>query len=83
MGDGGFHAATQFDRAGTRCCVAQALFDHGLCEHGCRGGSIAGFVLGLGRHLLDQLGPDVFKGVFQFDFLGDRVAVINDVGRSE
>ena len=37
----------------------------------------------LGGDLLDHLGADVLVGLFQFDFLGDRDAVLGDGGGAE
>src|ERR1039458_2663913 len=60
--------------------VAEALVDHGPREHGGRGGPVTGDVVGLLRHLLDQLGPDPLVGVLEVDLLGDRDAVVGDRG---
>ena len=78
-----FHATAKFDRAGSCCRVAQTFLHHGLRQHGRCGGAISGFVFGLGRHLLDQFGADVFEGILELDLLRNRVAVIDDVGCSE
>jgi len=63
--------------------VLEAFLDHGLSQYGCRRGAVAGGVGRLGSHFLDQLGADVFELVFQFDFLGDRDAVLGDGGGAE
>ena len=55
----------------------------GLGQHGGGGGAVAGGVLRLGGHLLDQLGAEVLEGIIEFDLLGDRDAVIDDIGGSE
>ena len=78
-----FHATSKFDWAGSGCRVSQTFLHHGLRQHGCCGGAISGFVFGLGRHLLDQFGANVFEGILELDLLRNRVAVINDVGCSE
>ena len=66
------------------CCtagdVAQALVDQCLCEHGCGGGTVTGYVVGLGGDFLRQLGAQVLVRVVQFNFAGDGHAVVGDDG---
>ena len=69
MLNSGFHATAKFDRTGSCCRVAQTFLHHGLRQHGRCGGAISGFVFGLGRHLLDQFGADVFEGILELDLL--------------
>ena len=52
-------------------------------EHGGGGGTVAGDVAGLARDFLHHLGADVFKRVFQFDFLGHGDTVLGDRGGTE
>ena len=80
---GKFHAAAEFH--GIRPCghIAQAFAHHGLGENGGGGGAISCRVFGFGGHLLHQLGPQIFKGVGEFDLLGDRHAVVDNVRRSK
>ncbi len=77
-----FHPPAQFDWASTSGRIAKPLLDHCLGEHGGRCGAIASFVLGLSRHLLDQLGSNVFERICKFDLFSDRVTVVDDVGRA-
>ena len=77
-----FHPAAQFDRAGASSRITKPLLNHRLGKHGGRCGAIASFVLGLSRHLLDQLGSNIFERICKFNFFGDRVTVIDDVGRA-
>ena len=81
--DGLFHATAELHRAGSCSRVAQTFPHHGLGQHRGRRGAVTGLVLGAGGHLLDQLGPKVLEGIIQFDFSGDGVAVIDDVGGTE
>ena len=61
---------------------AQPLPDHGLGEHGCRGGAVADHAIGLHRHFLDQLGTHVGERVPELYLPGDGDAVVGDGGRS-
>ena len=60
--------------------VAQALVHQRLREHGCGGGAVAGYVVGLGGDFLRQLGAQVLVRVVQFNFAGNGHAVIGDDG---
>ena len=60
--------------------IAQALVDQCLCEHGCGGGTVTGYVVGLGGDFLRQLGAQVLVRVVQFNFAGNGHAVIGDDG---
>jgi hypothetical protein len=42
------------------------------------GGAVAGDIVGFGGRFLEQLRAHVLKGIFQFDFLGDRHTVVGD-----
>src|SRR4029079_15512004 len=77
------HAALEAERVGPGGDVAQALADQRLGEHGRRGGPVAGDVVGLRRHLLDQLGAEVLVRVGELDLLGDGDTVVGDRGRAE
>ena len=76
---GELHATAEFHGIGSGGHIAQAFANHRLGEHGGGGGAIPRRVLGFGGHLLHQLGAQVFKGVGEFDFLGNRHPVINNV----
>ncbi len=78
--DGRVHAALQHGRVGAGCDVAQALADHGLGQDGRGGGAVTGDVVGLGGHLLDELGTHVLVGVLQLDLASDGDAVLGDGG---
>ena len=60
--------------------VLHTFADHGLGQQGGGGGTVAGYVVGLGGNFFHQLGAHVFKGVFQFNITGDGHAVIDDGG---
>src|SRR5690606_4839054 len=60
--------------------VLEALVDDGLRQNGGGGGAITGDVVGLGGGFLEELGAHVLKRVLQFNFLGDRHAVVGDGG---
>ena len=81
-GDGCVDALLERHRIGARSDLAQALLDHGLREHGGRGGAVAGDVIGLGGDLLDELSSEVLVGVLELDLAGDGHAVVGDGGRA-
>lgn len=58
--------------------VLHAFLNRRLGQHGGGGGAVTGHVGGLGSALLDQLRPHVFELVAQFNFLGDRYAILGD-----
>ncbi len=57
--------------------VTEALVDHLLREHGRGRRAVAGDVVGLGRHLAQELRADVLQGVFELDLFGDRDAIVD------
>jgi len=73
-----FDAALETHRV--RACgnVAHAVLDHRLGEDRCGRGAVTGHVVGLRRDFLDELSAHVLERIFQFDFLGDRHAVVGD-----
>ncbi len=81
--DGGVDALLQGGRGGAGGDVLQALADERLGEHGGGGGAVARDVVGLGRHLLHQLGAEVLVRVLDLDLAGDRDAVVGDGGGAE
>ena len=78
-----FNSLAQHHRVGAGGHVFQTFADDGLGQHGSGRGSVPGHIVGFGGHFLDQLGAHVFKGIFQFDFLGDGHPVIGDQGGTE
>src|ERR1700730_3676262 len=60
----------------------RALMDDRLRENGRRGGAVAGELAGLHGNLLEHLGAHILKPIGEFDFFGDRNAVLADSGRS-
>jgi len=72
------HAVAQDYRVGAGGDVLKALADHGLRQHYGRGGAVAGHVVGLGRHFLDQLRAHVLEGVVKLYLLGYGDAVVGD-----
>ncbi|ESP97698.1 DNA polymerase II large subunit [Streptomyces sp. GBA 94-10 4N24] len=77
-GDGGVDALLQGGRGGAGGDVAQALADQRLGQHGRGGGAVTRDVVGLGRHLLDELGAEVLVRVVALDLTGDGDAVVGD-----
>jgi hypothetical protein len=68
---------------GTGGNVLDAFPDDGLGQQGGGGGAVSGHIVGLGGNFLNQLGTQVFKWVFQFNFPGDGDTVIGDHGGAE
>ena len=85
--DHAFHglvdAALQVHRVHAGGDELHAFLHDGLGQHGGGRGAVTGHVRGLGRHFLDHLGAHVLELVLQFDFLGDRHAVLGDGGGAE
>ncbi|MEY3366676.1 MAG: hypothetical protein RIS71_1413 [Actinomycetota bacterium] len=71
-------ATLQAHRVRACCDVAQTFAHHGPGEHGCRGRSVTGNVVGLLRDFLHQFRADALVRIFQLDLLGDRHTVIGD-----
>lgn len=63
--------------------VAQTLADQRLRQHGGGGGAVTRDVVGLGRHLLDELGAQVLVRVVDLDLTGDGDTVVGDRRRAE
>ena len=74
---------TQRDGVGAGGDVAQAGLDDGLGQHGGGGGAVAGDVVGLGGHRLDQLCTEVLERILEVDLAGDGDAVVGDDGAAE
>ncbi len=55
--------------------ILQAFAVDGFAEHGGGGCAVAGGVAGFAGDFAHHLGAHVFKGVFEFDFLGDSDTV--------
>jgi hypothetical protein len=82
-GDGLVDAALDEHGVGTGRDSAHAGFEHGLGQDGCGGRAVAGDVVGLGGHFLEQLGAQVLRVVFQLDLLSDHHPVLGDSRRAE
>src|SRR5690606_9277004 len=82
-GDGGVDALLQRGRGGTGGDVLQASADQRLRQHGGGGGAVPRDVVGLGRHLLDQLGAEVLVRVLDLHLTSDRDTVVGDGGGTE
>ena len=80
--DGLLDAPLERHRVRARGHVAQTLADQRLGQHGGGGGAVTGDVVGLLRHFLDQLGPDLLPRVLELDLLGDRHTIVGDGGRA-
>ncbi len=63
--------------------LLQALADERLGQHGGGGRTVTRDVVGLGRHLLHQLGAEVLVRVVELDLAGDGDAVVGDGGSAE
>src|SRR6266852_2336867 len=74
--DGLLDADLELHRVGARGDVAEALADHGLSEKSRRGGAVTGHVVGLRRHLTQQLRAGVLHRVLELDLAHDRDAVV-------
>src|SRR5829696_190397 len=81
--DGLVDAATQNDGVGPGSNVLEALADDDLGQNGRRSGPVAGYVIGLGRDLFDELGTLVLEDVLELDLPRDRHAIIRDRRRTE
>src|SRR5690606_10187754 len=71
-------AALEGERGRAGRDVAEALPYQRLREDGRRGRAVTGDVVGLGRDLLGELGPQVLVGVLQLHLAGDGHAVVGD-----
>src|SRR5215218_477499 len=81
--DGLVDAATQNDGVGPGSNVLEALADDDLGQNGRCSGPVAGYVIGLGRDLFDELGTLVLEDVLELDLPRDRHAIIRDRRRTE
>jgi len=52
------------------------------CEHGGRGGAVAGHVIGLGGDFLGQLGAEVLVVILELHLAGHGDAIVGDCGRA-
>jgi hypothetical protein len=75
-GDGLVDAALQVHRVHAGGDRLEAFLHDGLGQDGGGGGAVAGLVVGLRGDFADHLRAEVLEGVSQFDFLGDRDAVL-------
>ncbi|MNV18902.1 hypothetical protein D3C71_1097420 [compost metagenome] len=80
---GDIDAALQVHRVHARRNRLGAFLDDGLGENSCRGGTVAGEIIGLRCHFAQHLRAHVFELVFQFDLFGDGDAVLGDAWRAE
>ena len=76
-------AALEEHRVGAGGQGLQAFGHDGVGQNGGGGGAVTGDVIGLGGGFLEKLRAHIFKGVFEFDFLGDGHAVMGDGGGAE
>src|SRR6202011_5900928 len=81
--DCGVDAPLQRDRLRAGRDVAQALAYQRLGQHGGGGGAVARDVVGLGGHLLRELGAEVLVRVVELDLAGDGDTVVGDGGSAE
>ncbi len=80
---GDIDAALQVHRVHSRRNRLGAFLNDCLGKHSCRGGAVAGEIVGLRCHFAQHLCAHVLELVFQFDFLGDGDAVLGDAWRAE
>ena len=78
--DGLVDATLQIHRIHAGSHELHAFLHDRLCQHGGSGGTVTGDIRGLGSHFLEHLGAHVFEPVLEFDFLGDRHAVLGNGG---
>ena len=87
IGHDGFHrlvnAALQVHRVHAGGNRLAAFAHDGAGQHGGGGGAVAGDVIGLAGDFAHHLGAHVFELVGQFDFLGDRHAVLGGARGTE
>ncbi len=76
-------AALEGDGVGAGGHVAQASLHHGVGQHGGGGGAVTSSVVGFGSGLTNQGHTGVLDVIFQLDLLGDRDAVVDDLGGAE
>ena len=81
--DGEVDAAFQVHRVKAGSHRLGSFAHDAVGEQRRRRGAVAGFVVGLRGDLADHLGAHILELVFQFDFLGDRHAVLGDARRAE
>ena len=67
---------------GTRCDHFQAFAIDCFAQDRGRGRTIASDIIGLAGCLFDQLRPEVFKRIIQFDVLGNRNPVLGNFWRA-
>ncbi len=75
--------ALQGDGVGPSGHIAQPFFNHRVGQHGGGGGAVAGSVVGLGGGLADQGHAGVLDVIFEFNFLGDRHPIVDDLGSAK
>ena len=83
LADGEVDAALQIHRVHAGGNRLHAFAHDGLGQNGRGGGAVTGDVVGLRSDFADHLGAHILELVLQFDFLGDRNAVLGDAGRAE
>ena len=76
------HAALETHRVGAGRDGTEALVDHGLGQDGGGGGAVTSDVVGLGGHLLGELGTEVLEGVVELDLTSDGDTVVGDGRRA-
>ncbi|MCY1500637.1 hypothetical protein D9M68_346850 [compost metagenome] len=83
FGDGEVDTALQVHRVHAGSNGLGAFANDRLGKNGCSRGAVAGDVVGLRSNFADHLGAHVLELVFEFDFLGDRYAVLGDARSAE
>ncbi len=73
-------ASLERDGVGPGRHITQALADQRLGQDCGRSGAVAGDVVGLGGHLLHELGSHVLEVVLELNLLGDGHPVVGDGG---
>ena len=76
------NAAGKRHRIGAGSDHLEAFAEDRLGQHGGGGRAVAGDVVGLAGGFLHQLRAEILIGIFQIDVLGDRHAVLGDLGRA-
>ncbi|AEM40302.1 hypothetical protein KVU_0463 [Ketogulonicigenium vulgare WSH-001] len=76
-------AALQIHRVQASRNRLQTFFDDRLRQNGRSGGAVAGLIIGASRNFFHELCAHVFEFVSQFDFFGNRNAVLGDARGTE
>mmetsp|Transcript_139784 Transcript_139784/g.197962 ORF Transcript_139784/g.197962 Transcript_139784/m.197962 type:complete len:593 (-) Transcript_139784:4-1782(-) len=80
VGHGSIHAALQVHGVHARSDGLDALAVDGTAQHGGRGGAVTCSIVGVARHLADQLGAHVHHAILELNVLGHSHTILGDLG---